>query len=365
MQDGSDDSIQDHGAAKHMTANACLRESDDDDEFAGVDLDIVAKLKRIATVTLAVSKDIIHAASKLHLILAPFEQTLIDLEQTPADILAMPTVHDDFEVRLAQALFQVDELLQKQKPALPDIAVRRLRAMQVLTQDLAILACSRQIKQSILRNKSFPPELLARLQAAFTVTALADESLKSRLGNAKHHVWTVDNHLRNRKHKRGRTSRRNRRCMNASSSDEDPLRATTETALAAPAGSFPAKFPRPPNIVLTPALECPAGESSAAAPYSDANKSCSGNIVLQVAVKHHDDEDGGCFRAPDPLVDVTDFIFLEPFAKAPIVDTTNEYFESMLEDVLAKHGVYTSDLKSDILHWQQQLVSIYSMTFRF
>ena len=74
MQDGSDDSIQDHGAAEHMTANACLRESDDDDEFAGVDLDIAAKLKRIATVTLAVSRDIIHAASKLHLIRAPFEQ---------------------------------------------------------------------------------------------------------------------------------------------------------------------------------------------------------------------------------------------------------------------------------------------------
>ena len=86
---------------------------------------------------------------------------------------------------------------------------------------------------------------------------------------------------------------------------------------------------------------------------------------MQVAVKHHDDEDGGCFRAPDPLVDVKDSIILEPFAKAPIVDTTNEYFESMLEDVLAKHGVYTSDLKSDILHWQQQQVSIYSMTFRF
>ena len=88
--------------------------------------------------------------------------------------------------------------------------------MQVL-QDLAILACSRLIKQAILRNKGFPPELLIRLHAAFTVTALADEFLKSRLGNAKHHVWTVDKHHRKRKHKHGRGGRGSRRQLSASS----------------------------------------------------------------------------------------------------------------------------------------------------
>ena len=73
MQDDSDDSMQDHGAAEHMTASTCLRERDDDGEFAGDDLDIAAELKRIATVALAVSKEIIHSASVLQLILAPFE----------------------------------------------------------------------------------------------------------------------------------------------------------------------------------------------------------------------------------------------------------------------------------------------------
>ena len=58
-----------------------------------------------------------------------------------------------------------------------------------------------------------------------------------------------------------------------------------------------------------------------------------------------------------------DSIILETFAAAPIVDTT-EYIELMIEEVLAKHGVYTSDLKSDILHWQQHQMSIYSMIFR-
>ena len=262
----------------------------------------------------------------------------------------------------------MDELLQEQKPPLPVIAVRRLHAMQVLTQDLAILACSRHIKRSILRNRSFPPELLTRLHAAFTVTALADESLKSRLGNAKHHVWTVDKHSRNRKHRHGRTGRGNRRHLNASISDEDSLTATTESASAAPAGSSPAMFPQPPEIVSTLALKCAAGESSAAAAYTDVNKSCHGNPGLQDTVRHYENEDGGCFRAPDTLVAVMDSISLETIAAAPIVDTTdksdNEYFELMLEEVLAKHGVYTSDLKSDIWHWQQHQMSIYSMIFK-
>ena len=86
-------------------------------------------------------------------------------------------------------------------------------------------------------------------------------------------------------------------------------------------------------------------------------------------MNHYEDEDGGCFRAPDPLVDLKDSIILENIAAAPVADTTdkcdNEYFELMLEEALAKHGVYTSDLKSDILHWQQQQMSIHSMIFRF
>ena len=60
---------------------------------------------------------------------------------------------------------------------------------------------------------------------------------------------------------------------------------------------------------------------------------------------------------------------METFAAEPIIDTTDETdseeVDLMLEEVLAKHGVYTSDLKSDIMHWQQQQMFIYSMTFRF
>ena len=48
MEDDSDDSMQEHGAAEHMTASTCLRERDDDGESARDDLDIAAGLKHIA-----------------------------------------------------------------------------------------------------------------------------------------------------------------------------------------------------------------------------------------------------------------------------------------------------------------------------
>ena len=78
-EDDSDDSMQEHGAAEHMTASACLRECDGDGESEGHELDIAAELKRIAADALAVSKDIIQSASVLKVILAPLEQMLIDL----------------------------------------------------------------------------------------------------------------------------------------------------------------------------------------------------------------------------------------------------------------------------------------------
>ena len=36
-----------------------------------------------------------------------------------------------------------------------------------------------------------------------------------------------------------------------------------------------------------------------------------------------------------------------------------------LEEVLVKHGVYTSDLKTDIMRWRQRQMFIYSMSFSF
>ena len=110
------DSEQEIGAAEHMPASASLREYDGDGESEGGEWDIAAELKHIAAGALAVIKDVIQSAGVLQVILAPIEQTLIDLNQTPADVLARPTLDEDFEVRLAQAVIQVDRLLPNQVP---------------------------------------------------------------------------------------------------------------------------------------------------------------------------------------------------------------------------------------------------------
>ncbi len=83
-----------------------------------------------------------------------------------------------------------------------------------------------------------------------------------------------------------------------------------------------------------------------------------------------EDEDGGCFREPEALIVEEDSNILETFAAEPIVDTTtdksdSEELELMLVDVLAEHGVYTSDLKADIMRWHQHQMFMYPMTFSF
>ena len=382
------DSEQDIGAAEHMPASASLRDCDGDGESEGGELDIAAELKRIATGALAVIKDVIQSAGVLQVILAPIEQTLIDLNQTPADVLAQPTLDEDFEVRLAQAVIQVDGLLPGLLPPLPVPAVQGLRALQVHAQDLAILACSRLIKQTILRNKGFPSELLIRLHAAFTVTALADEFLWSRLGNSKYHVWTVGKQFGERKHKYRRRGRRSR--SHGSVGNDGLMTVMTVSESTAPAASSPAVISRPPEVASSSALNCAPGETSAAAAWSGLNKSGFGTYVFEDTFNGYEgdgtcftsgldkqsdggggqrseEEDGGCFRAPEALIAEEDSNNLETFAAEPSVGTVDKSgsgdLELMLAEVLVKHGVYTSDLKTDIMRWRQQQMFIYPLTF--
>ena len=142
----------------------------------------------------------------------------------------------------------MDGLLPGMQPPLPVLAVRGLRAMQVHAQDLAILACSRLIKQTILRNKGFPSELLIRLHAAFTVTALTDDFLWSRLVNSKYHVWTAGKQFGERKHKHGRGGRGSRRNPNGSVGNDSLMTVMTVSESAAPAASSLAVIYRPPEV---------------------------------------------------------------------------------------------------------------------
>ena len=58
---------------------------------------------------------------------------------------------------------------------------------------------------------------------------------------------------------------------------------------------------------------------------------------------------------------------METFAAEPSVGTVDKSgsgdLELMLAEVLVKHGVYTSDLKTDIMRWRQQQMFIYPLTF--
>ncbi len=88
--------------------------------------------------------------------------------------------------------------------------------------------------------------------------------------------------------------------------------------------------------------------------------------------------DGGCFKAPEASIaeEITNIV--HPFAVDPIVDTTDkvvdpsidtndksvsEKLDLMLVDMPAKHGVYTSDLKSDIMRWHQRHMYMYPERF--
>lgn len=131
---------------------------------------------------------------------------------------------DDLEVRAARALREVDELLRqqaaKESPPVPRAAVDDLRLLQRYSQDVALLACSRGIDQKALQSKGIPPELLGRLEAAFGQADLQDDSLWSRLGNSKYHVFTQGLRFGERKHKHGRGGRKSRRSQTDAAEDE-------------------------------------------------------------------------------------------------------------------------------------------------
>ena len=119
---------------------------------------------------------------------------------------------DDLELLAARALRQIDEVLRRQAeqeaPPLPAVAVKRLKLLQRHSQDIAVLACSRFICQTILRSQGISPELLTHLEAAFWKAALQDEDLWSRIGNSKFHVFTEGMKFGTRLYCRGRKSRR-------------------------------------------------------------------------------------------------------------------------------------------------------------
>jgi len=134
---------------------------------------------------------------------------------------------DDLEPRTAHALADIDELFRQQEaqeaPALPAVALERMKLVQKIACDVAVLACSRFISHTILQSKGIKPELLSRLEAAFGHAALQDDGLWSRIGNSKYHIFTNGVRFGERKHRHGRGGRVSRRMPWSWSSSAEPM----------------------------------------------------------------------------------------------------------------------------------------------
>jgi len=140
-----------------------------------------------------------------------------------SDTIVSDTMHsmrlqhpgDDLEMRSAVGLLEIDQLLRQlaanEAPPLPVAAEEALKLLQRHMQDVALLSCSRFIAQTELWSKGISWELLRRLVAAFGQEALEDDSLWSRLGNSKYHVFTQGVRFGERKHRHGRGGRKSRR----------------------------------------------------------------------------------------------------------------------------------------------------------
>ena len=75
----------------------------------------------------------------------------------------------------ANALRHVDELLLQQ---MPPAALEELKLVQMLLQDVAVLACSSGLHETILHTKGIPTQLLDRMEASFK-ESLQDMALRS------------------------------------------------------------------------------------------------------------------------------------------------------------------------------------------
>jgi len=165
-----------------------------------MDEDIAAELLSKATQGLSVIRSTIHTAEWTRDPLVSVIETLSLFTSTSA------AQHwhwdDDLELRSANALRHVDQLLLRQMPV---VAQKELKMLQTILQDVALLACSRGVDETILRTKGIQPQLLDRLEASFQGALTNDEW--SRLGNSKYHCFTEGVSFGKGKHRRGRGTR--------------------------------------------------------------------------------------------------------------------------------------------------------------
>ena len=196
-----------------------------------MDEDIAAELLSKATQGLSVVRSTIHTAEWTRDPLVSVIETLSLFTSTSA------SQHwhwdDDLELRSANALRHVDQLLLRQMSV---VAQEELKMLQMILQDVALLACSRGVDATILRTKGIKPQLLARLVASFKEGL--DNDMLSRLGNSKYHCFTDGVRFGERKHRRGCRHKR------------EATAAAAAFALAASSSASPADIGQPPPTDL-------------------------------------------------------------------------------------------------------------------
>ena len=197
-----------------------------------MDEDIAAELLSKATKGLSVVRSTIRTAEWLREQLLSVIETLSLFTSTKAD-QHQHWRNDDLELRSANALRHVDQLLLRQMSV---VAQEELKMLQMILQDVALLACSRGVDATILRTKGIRPQLLARLVASFKEGL--DKDMLSRLGNSKYHCFTDGVRFGERKHRRGCRYKR------------EATAAAAAFALAASSSASPADIGQPPPTDL-------------------------------------------------------------------------------------------------------------------
>ena len=196
-----------------------------------MDKDIAAELLSKATQGLSVVRSTIHTAEWTR-------DPLVSVIETLSLFTSTSTAQhwhwdDDLELRSANALRHVDQLLLRQMSV---VAQEELKMLQMILQDVALLACSRGVDATILRTKGIRPQLLARLVASFKEGL--DNDMLSRLGNSKYHCFTDGVRFGERKHRRGCRYKR------------EATAAAAAFALAASSSASPADIGQPPPTDL-------------------------------------------------------------------------------------------------------------------
>jgi len=202
------------------------------------EIDISQGLRRVACEAACVLKEAMTAAqeavSQLASILDFLEYIILtrDLGLKPGGTL---------EWDAARALTNINEVLDQQasgEPAqLPKNAVQLLQILQIRLRDLVILACSRNIEQSLFRSSGIPPELRCRLERVFGSDLRGDLSLWSCLGNSKWHIWNNGERFENRPDRIGRGPRKSRRLSLAEAMRDSATEGAVSAERSGAAGS--------------------------------------------------------------------------------------------------------------------------------